>query len=350
MSDLLEKLHAGRELDDIDVAGFCTVLFDEARPIELRAELLQALSRKGETPREIASFVRALLGHARKIEMRRDGAPIMDVCGTGGDKHGLFNISTAVMFVVAACGVRVVKHGNRGVTSKSGGADVLEALNVRIELEPTEASAVLDDVGCVFLFAPLYHPSFKAVGPVRGLLAGRGVATVFNKLGPLLNPANPPYQLAGVFDPAMVDVYGTVFAELGRERTWAVHGRTPVGGLDEMSTLGTTDICALEHGSLSRLSLDAADFELPRPELAELVGGGAMENAATLEALLRGKRSGAIEDMVTWNAAGCLVVAGVCSDIGGGLEKAREAIRSGEAAARLDALRAATAGRSNKAQ
>jgi anthranilate phosphoribosyltransferase len=229
------------------------------------------------------------------------------------------------------------------VTSKCGGADVLEALGVCIELEPARASAVLDDAGCVFLFAPAYHPAFKAVGPVRRLLAERGVATVFNKLGPLLNPANPPFQLAGVFDPAMVDAYGAVFAELGRKRAWAVHGRTPAGGLDEMSTLGATEICAVEAGVISRQSLDAEKFGIRRPEPAELRGGTAAENAAKLEALLRGKLPGAIEDIVLWNASGALQVAGVCAESGAALARAREAIRSGEAASRLDALRAAAA-------
>ena len=350
MSDLLEKLRSGVELDDSAVSAFCLTLLDESLPVGERAELLRALSAKGETPAEIARFVRALLGHAREIEIRAGDAPVMDVCGTGGDRHGLFNISTAVMFVVAACGVRVVKSGNRGVTSKSGGADVLEALGVRIEIEPARASAVLDDAGCVFLFAPFYHPAFKAVMPVRRLLAERGIATVFNKLGPLLNPANPPFQLAGVFDPAMMDVYGAVFAELGRRRAWAVHGRASQGadgesgcGLDEMSTLGATDVCAVESGEFSCRALASSEFGIRRPDIAELRGGSAEENALKLEALLRGRLPGAIEDIVLWNAAGALTVAGVCGDVGDGLDKARGAIRSGDAAARLDALRAATA-------
>jgi anthranilate phosphoribosyltransferase len=349
MNFLLEKIRSGSALSETDVAAFCAFLLDESQPVEARAELLHALALKGETPAEIAAFVRTLLAHARRIDVCADGAPLMDVCGTGGDKQGLFNISTAVMFVVAACGVRVVKHGNRGVTSKSGGADVLEALGVRIDLEPARASAVLDDTGCVFLFAPFYHPAFKAVGPVRKLLAERGITTVFNKLGPLLNPANPPFQLAGVFDPAMVETYGAVFAELGRKRAWAVHGTTShgangesQGGLDEMSTLGVTNVCAVEGGAISKWSVDAADFGIRRPEISELLGGSAAENALKLEALLRGKLPGAIEDMVLWNAAGALAVTGICADVCEGLSRVREAIASGEAAARLDALRAAT--------
>jgi anthranilate phosphoribosyltransferase len=346
METLLEKLRDGVDLTQADVEAACALLLDEARPVEARASLLQALSRKGETPTELAAFVNALLIHARPIEIRESGGPLIDVCGTGGDKQGLFNISTAVMFVAAAGGARVAKCGNRGVTSKSGGADVLEALGVRIELEPEQAAAVLDEVGCVFLFAPFYHPAVRAIAPVRKFLAERGETTIFNKLGPLMNPARPPFQLSGVFDPAMVATYGEVFAALGRTRAWAVHGTTPHGGLDEMSTLGATAGCAVERGELRDFEVDAASHGIRRPELSELLGGDSAQNAARLEALLRGRAEDAIADMVAWNAAGALVVAGVCADLGEGLDRAREAIRSGAAAERLDALRAATAGRS----
>jgi anthranilate phosphoribosyltransferase len=339
---LFDQLRAGIDLSAPDVASFCALLLDETQSVEDRAGLLRALSAKGETPAEIACFVRTLLAHAQPLEIAKAGPPVIDVCGTGGDKQGLFNISTAVMFVVAACGARVAKHGNRGVTSKSGGADVLEALGVRIDLEPARAAAVLADVGCVFLFAPVYHPAFKVIAPVRKFLAGCGETSVFNKLGPLLNPANPAFQLAGVFDPAMVDLYGAVFAELGRTRAWAVHGRTPQGGLDEMSTLGPTDVCAMEDGTMRRFCVDAVEQGIPAPDLADLVGGDAAHNALILEALLRGRGPTGITDMVAWNAAGALVVAGLATGITDGLKRAREAIRSGEAAARLDALRAAT--------
>jgi len=216
---------------------------------------------------------------------------------------------------------------------------------VRIDLEPVRAAAVLADVGCAFLFAPVYHPAFKAIASVRKFVAERGETTVFNKLGPLLNPVDPPYQLAGVFDPAMVGLYADVFAQLGRTRAWAVHGTLPpgapgepAGGLDEMSTLGPTRVRSLDGA----FTLDAAEFGIQPPPLAELLGGDAAHNAQLLEALLRGRGRPAIADMVAWNAAGAFVVAGVAADMGEGLDRAREAIRSGEAAARLDALRAAT--------
>lgn len=345
MEILLEKLRAGADLTKSDVESVCASLLDEARPVEARAALLQALSAKGETPAELAAFVNTLLVHARPIEICGAGAPLIDVCGTGGDKQGLFNISTAVMFVAAASGVRVAKCGNRGVTSKSGGADVLEALGVRIEFEPAQAAAVLDDVGCVFLFAPFYHPAVRSIAPVRKFLAERGETTIFNKLGPLMNPARPPFQLSGVFDPAMVTTYGEVFAALGRKRAWAVHGTTPRGGLDEMSTLGPTEICAVESGVTRNFVTDAGSHGIRPPDISELLGGDAAHNAALLEALLRGNAEGALADMVAWNTAGALVVAGVCDDLGEGLDRAREAIHSGAAAERLDALRAATSAR-----
>ncbi len=277
------------------------------------------------------------------MEVREDARPLMDVCGTGGDKHGLFNISTAAMFVVAACGVRVVKHGNRGgVTSKCGGADVLEALDVRIELEPAQASAVLDDIGCVFLFAPIYHPAFKAVGPVRKALAAQGVATIFNKLGPLLNPVNPPFQLAGVFDPAMVATYGDVFAELGRTRAWAVHGRTPEGGLDEMSTLGETGRLRRgewrnlpPHSRRPRFRHSAARAR-GTPGRRRLAKRRPTRGAPSRESPVRARRHGGLECRRSSDRGRHM------RDMGAGLALTREAIRNGEAAARLDAMRAAT--------
>ncbi len=340
MQELIEKLRGNGELSGPEVAEVCRVLMDEAVGVDDRAGLLEALSAKGETAGEIAWFVRTLIGHARPIEIA-SGRPVMDICGTGGDKQGLFNVSTAAMFLVAACGVTVVKHGNRGITSKCGGADVLEALGVNIEVPPERAAAVAADAGCVFLFAPMYHPAFKAIGPVRAALAKRGVATIFNKLGPLLNPASPSRQLAGVFEPGMTSVYAEVFRELGREKAWAVHGETPAGGLDEMSTLGDSRVVELDGERIETLSVSAQSYGIEVPDLDDLRGGGAAENAAKLEALVRGRLPGSIEDLVGWNAAGALVVAGVAADLGDGLARARESIANGEAAARLDALRAA---------
>lgn len=203
-------------LDPAEIEAVCTLLLDESQPVDQRATFLGTLHRRGETPAEIAAFVDILL--RRAVPFPGSGEGCLDVCGTGGDKAGFFNISTTTMFVAAGAGARIIKHGNRGITSKSGGADVLEALGVRIDTTPDEAATALDHAGCCFLFAPAWHPAFKAVVPVRKLLAEQGSASIFNMLGPLLNPARPDYQLAGVFDPALVATHADVFKNLGRKR------------------------------------------------------------------------------------------------------------------------------------
>jgi anthranilate phosphoribosyltransferase len=341
--DWTKILQSGAELDGGQVVALCDSLFDATIPVETRGEWLAALAAKGETAREIAVFVQTLLKRAERLPaLAGAGGTTIDVCGTGGDKLGLFNISTAVMFVVAASGLQVVKHGNRGITSKSGGADVLEAAGVRIDLDPPRAAEVLAEVGCVFLFAPRYHPTFRAVGPVRQRLAEQGIVTIFNKLGPLLNPAMPSRQLAGVYQENLVPLYAEVFAELGRERAWAVHGRTLAGGMDELSTMGSCQVSALEDGRITSFELDARDFGIPAPHPAELLGGDGVANAAVLRRLLEGKHPGAIEDMVCWNAAAALVVGGECPDLHSGLELSRRLLNEGAAVAKFEAMRAAS--------
>jgi anthranilate phosphoribosyltransferase len=335
MTGLLEKLRAGAELDAADVRTACDWLFREDAAIVDRAEFLKALHTRGETPREIAHFVQALLEKARDPGV---DAEAIDVCGTGGDKAGLFNVSTAVMFVAAACGARVVKHGNRGITSKCGGADVLEALGVRLDLPP---AAALDAAGCCFLFAPSYHPAFRAIAPVRQALAAEGSASIFNLLGPLLNPARPHYQLSGVFHSGLLAAYAEVFALLGRHRAWAVHGS---GGLDEISTFGPTDVCAVEGGRTDRHRIDPSALGLPVPPPDSLRGGDATANAARIEGLLTGRETGPAQDLVAVNTAGALVVFGTATDLPDGLARAREAMTSGRAFETLAALRRLSAG------
>jgi anthranilate phosphoribosyltransferase len=329
LSDLTEKLRASSHLTAQDISAACDALFDETQPLENRADFLLALQAKGETPAEIAEFVRVLLRRAVPADL---GPGLIDVCGTGGDKAGLFNVSTAVMFVAAACGARVVKHGNRGITSKSGGADVLEALHVRLDLAPAEA---LDAAGCCFLFAPLHHPSFRIIAPVRKALAEKGSSSIFNMLGPLLNPARPDYQLAGVFNPALLPAYAEVFALLGRRRAWAAHG---AGGLDEISTLGPSHIHSLEEGVIREWHLHPEDFGIPLSRLEDLRGGTSAENAVMAEDLLSGKLDGPKRDIVLLNAACALVVAGVASTLADGVAQASTALESGKAAEPLRAM------------
>lgn len=329
LSALTTKLRALAPLTEPDITAACDALFDEAVPLAERAGFLRALHQKGETPEEIAGFVRVLLTRAVQPDL---GPGLLDVCGTGGDKAGLFNVSTAAMFVAAACGARVVKHGNRGITSKCGGADVLEALGVRIDLPPSES---LDAAGCCFLFAPAYHPAFKAIAPVRKALAEEGSSSIFNMLGPLLNPAKPDYQLAGVFNASLLSAYAEVFALLGRRRAWAAHG---AGGLDEVSTLGPTEIHTVDGGRIRKERLNPSDLGLPIARLEDLRGGTAAENAALIHELLTGKLRGPKRDIVVLNAACALVVAGLADTPAMGITLASDVLDSGLAAGPLRAL------------
>ncbi len=316
----------------------CEGLFDPSIPLETRAEALSLLHRRGETPGEIAGFVRVLLERARPVSFAAEGC--IDVCGTGGDKAGLFNVSTAVMFVAAACGARVVKHGNRGITSKSGGADVLEVLGVAVDLPPDRAAAALDTAGCCFLFAPHYHPSFQAVAPVRKLLAEKGETSIFNMLGPLLNPASPAFQLAGVFDERLLRVYAGVFALLGRRRAWAVHGSGPVP-LDEISPLAVTKVAAWEEGLDREFQIHPHEFGIGPIHPADLAGGDAAFNAGVISDILAGNLRNGARTIVQMNSAAALVVSGLAADLPEGWHLAGSAIDSGAARDTLARLRAA---------
>ena len=329
---LTEKLRLGHELTSADVVTACESLFDESVELAERADFLRALHAKGETASEVAGFVDVLLNRSRRTLL---GPGLLDVCGTGGDRAGVFNVSTAVMFVAAACGARVVKHGNRGITSKCGGADVLEALGVRIDLPPETALAA---AGCCFLFAPLFHPAFKTVAPVRKVLAEEGSATIFNLLGPLLNPARPEFQLAGVFDGKLLPLYAEAFKLLGRQCGWAVHGS---GGLDEVSTLGPSEIHALEDGAIRHFVIRPEDLDVAPARIEDLRGGHAQENAESLEAILLGKDVGPRRDMVVLNAAWSLVVSRRAPDLPAAMTMAASALDDGSAHDVLQRLRKA---------
>ena len=263
---------------------------------------------------------------------------MLDVCGTGGDRLNLFNVSTTASFIVAAAGVIVVKHGNRAITSRSGGADVLAALGVRLDLPPADLRRCVEKVGMGFLFAPHYHPAFQAIAPVRRLLAADGVSTVFNLLGPLLNPAWPAHQLVGVHSLALTRVFAEVLRQLGRQSAWAVHG---AGGMDEFSTFGESHVSGFEAPDAAFFDRVIApeDGGLARiDDLAKLQGGSAEENAATLLGLLQGEIAGPRLDIVLLNAAAGLVVAGTAADLRAGVDLARAQIRDGRALAKLRAL------------
>ncbi len=338
MTDIHERIQSGDPLNGAEIRLLCESLLAGGESIESRAEVLSVLHKRGETPEEIAGFVTVLLDHAKPVPFSGEGC--VDVCGTGGDRAGLFNVSTAVMLVAAACGVRIVKHGNRGITSKSGGADVLEALGVRIDLPPEQAAAALESAGCCFLFAPHYHPAFQAIAPVRKFLAERGETSIFNMLGPLLNPARPSFQLAGVFDERLLPVYSQVFALLGRRRAWAVHGTGPVS-LDEISPLGPTKVSAWEEGSVHEFFIHPGEFGIGTVHQQDLAGGSAAFNAGIISDVVAGNLRNGARTIVQMNAGAALVVAEVAPDVAAGWKLAGEAIDSGAARDVLDRLRAA---------
>jgi len=266
--------------------------------------------------------------------------PVIDVCGTGGDKMELFNVSTATMFVVAAGGAAVVKHGNRGITSKCGGADVLEELGVRIDLPPEKLAECVRRTGLGFLFAPAWHPAFKAIVPVRKRLAAEGVPTIFNLLGPLLNPVLPPFQIIGIFSPLFLEKFAETLRLLGRKRAWAVNGEAPdERSVDEVSTMGLTRVCELSGGGITKFEINAAELGLPLAHPEQLRGGDRQINAAIIQGILDGTIRDARRDVVAVNAAAALTVAGLAKGMSEGLVLARERLDDGAALAKLVALR-----------
>ncbi len=333
MKDLTDDLRSGAELSPDEVRAATESLLDEAIAYEEKADFLAALAEKGETPSEIAAFASEFLDRAvdPEIDPRQIGKPIIDVCGTGGSGLEIFNVSTTSVFILAAAGIAVAKHGNRGITSKSGGADALEALGIRIDLPPEDFRRCLEEVGAGFLFAPNYHPAFKAVVPVRKLLAERGQRSIFNILGPLLNPTRPDFQLVGVFDPAIGPAYAEILRRLGRKRAWVVHGTTTDGrGMDEISTLGPTQVWTSEESVSFDLPIDPKSFGITTAVLENIQGGDAEENAKRIRSILDGE-SGALRDIVTLNSGAAMVVAGKVDDITKGTVLAGEMLDSGAA-------------------
>ncbi|MEA3187471.1 MAG: anthranilate phosphoribosyltransferase [Chthoniobacter sp.] len=341
LSDLTAHLHHGHDLDAGQIGGALTALLDEHAADDQKAAFLRSLRTKGESADEITGFVHALLQRSvdPEIDSAKISGPMLDICGTGGDRSNLFNVSTTAMFVLAAGGAAVVKHGNRGITSKCGGADVLEALGVRIDLTPADFRRCLEENSVGFMFAPNYHPAFKAIASVRKTLAAQGVTTIFNVLGPLLNPARPPFQLVGVFAQALLQKFAAVFVLLGRTHAWAVHGSNERGGgIDEVSTMGPTEICSVEGGHIHSTSITPEHFGLSRVEAEELHGGDCAANVRTLHGILSGRIKGAKRDVVLFNAAAGFVVCNLAPDLHAGLELARAQLENGRALAKLEAL------------
>ena len=298
------------------------------------AALLTALAAKGESVEEIAGAATAM--RRRLVEIPTEHLDVVDTCGTGGDGKGSFNISTAAAFIAAAAGAKVAKHGNRSVSSRSGSADVLEALGVEIETDPVRAGRALDEVGIAFLFAPHLHPTMRQVMPVRREL---GVRTIFNILGPLSNPAGARRQVLGVFADRLVPLMAEVLRELGCDHALVVRG---ADGLDELTTTASTFVAEVKEDRVEHFSINPQDlgFEQARPE--DLEGGEPIYNARLFLEVLNGK-PGPLLDISLLNAGAAIFVGGLCSSLATGVSRAREAVASGAARDKLAELRAHSA-------
>jgi len=329
----LALLVEGHSLTEVEAEAVMEqIMAGGATPAQIGG-FLSALRVKKETPEEITGFARAMRRKAIEVPSRR--RPLVDVCGTGGDGSGTFNISTAAAFVIAGAGLAVAKHGNRSVSSKCGSADVLEALGVRLNLAPEDVGTCIDEIGIGFLYAPQLHPAMKhAIGPRREM----GIRTVFNILGPLTNPAGAHVQVLGVYDEALTEVMARVLRALGCEAAFVVHGG---GGLDELSTIGPNKVSQLRDGEIHTFTLDPQSLGLPSATLADLRGDDAEVNAAIIEDILAGNPSPK-RDVVLLNAAGTLVAGQAAPNLSTGLTLAAESIDFGEAKAKLDALIAFT--------
>jgi anthranilate phosphoribosyltransferase len=341
LNSLFKKLGEGTTLTAPEIALAVEALTDEKVPAAFKADFLIELARKGETTAEIAAFAAELRQRALPVPLNAEtrARDILDVCGTGGDHLGTFNISTTVALVVAAAGVTVAKHGNRAITSQAGSADVLETLGVRIDLTPAAAAQSLQEHHFAFLFAPHYHPAFKHIAPARKLCAERGQRTIFNFLGPLLNPARPTCQLIGVPRPELCEPMARVLQGLGIRRGMVVSGQVGDQQLDELSTLGPTRIAEFyQDKGFATSELNPADLPVRPARLADLVGGDRVANAAIIRALLAGEDRGPRRDAVLLNAGAAFFVAGRTKSIAEGWELAAGQIDSGSAAQKLKTL------------
>ena len=329
IAPLLNELFLGVRLSRERAAQAMGDLMD-GRVSEIQAAaLLAALRTRGETVEEITGFAEAMRQRAVAVPFETDG-PLLDTCGTGGTGLSTLNISTTALFVAAAGGVKVAKHGNRGVTKRSGSADLLEALGARIDLSPERLAQALDEVGVAFLFARAHHPAMKFVAPIRAELRAR---TVFNVLGPLTNPANANRQLMGVYDPGLTETIAEVLAALGVRRALVAHG----DGIDDFTVSGSTQVSELRSsGEVASYQVTPEDVGLERFDRDELTGGDPSDNAADTRAILAGELGGAKREIVRFNAGAALYLADRADDLRAGVALATELLDSGAALVSLD--------------
>jgi anthranilate phosphoribosyltransferase len=325
---ILSKLLAGAALEEEEAAAAMTEIMEgDASPAQI-AGFVVALRAKGETTDELVGLVKTMRAYSARLTVSGD---LLDTCGTGGDRAGTFNVSTAAALVCAGAGVPVAKHGNRAASSRSGSADVLEALGVRIDLPPEGVEACIEEAGIGFCFAPVFHPAMRhAAVPRREL----GIATIFNFLGPLTNPAGATMQSLGVSDPRMLERMVETLARLGSKRVLAFHGH---GGLDELATSGPSRVLELADGAKSTWTVDPAELGLEPAAIEAVSGGSPQDNAEHVRAVLAGA-PGPRRDIVLLNAAAGLVAGGRAVDMAAGLAAAATAIDSGAAAGSLERL------------
>jgi anthranilate phosphoribosyltransferase len=333
LREILERLLQRRDLHEAEAGELLVALTDPAVAPAMSGALLAALRSKGITPDEVRGFAGAMRSLARKPQLP-PGAPAIDIVGTGGDASGSFNLSSAAALLVAAMGLRVIKHGNRSVSSRSGSADLLEALGVPMPLDETAAGDCLAATGFTFLFAPHYHPAMKEVAPVRRAL---GVRTVFNLLGPLTNPAEPPFGLIGAYSAEAARLMADTLAGMPIQRVFVIHGDP---GWDEATPVGPFELYDVRPGRVTREVRDPLDLGIQRCSAADLAGGDAEHNAAGLRAVFEGRDTGPHCDAIVLNAALALEVTGAVPSAGVGIIAALEAIRHGDGLRLLERLAA----------
>lgn len=329
IAPLLNRIFDGETLDRSEAKEVIGYLMDGQLSQMQASALLAALRMRGETVEEITGFAEAMRSRAIKV-LPDVKEPLLDIVGTGGTGISTFNISTATIFVVAAAGVKIAKHGNRGVTRKSGSADVLEAMNVNLDLSAEKVGQCIKEVGIAFIYAKGHHPAMRFVGPIRADLQAR---TIFNSLGPLTNPANATRQLMGAYDPKLTTTFAEVLGSLGLEHALVVHG----DGLDELCVSATNTVSELKDGKVTNYELNAEDVGLGSYPFDDILGGNPEENAKTIRKVISGEIAGAKRAIVQLNAGAGLYVAGKAIDIQEGVKLAGEIIDSGKALEKLDA-------------
>jgi anthranilate phosphoribosyltransferase len=329
LTPLIERVLRHEDLTAEQAAGAMQHVMDGGASPAALAGLLAALAMKGERPAEIVGFARTMRANA--VQLTKPAGEVFDTCGTGGDRSGTFNISSAAAIVVAACGVKVAKHGNRSVSSRCGSADVFEQLGVNVAAPPAVVERTLHDTGIAFFFAPTFHPSMKHAGPTRREL---GIRTAFNLLGPLTNPAGAARQIVGVPKSELTELLARALMMLGSTRAWVVHG---ADGIDEISTTGYTKVSECRDGAVHTFYVHPSDFGIEKANPDDLKGGDAADNSGIVRRVLDGQR-GAPRDVVLLNAGAALFVAGRVPSVAAGIKRAAQAIDSGEARTTLERM------------